>query len=266
MKITIVILFLMMSFSFIEAAFEEKENSARVVGMGGAFTAISDDGCSISYNPAGLIQINSSQFNISYTNLFGLNELQYIIFNFTIPMKKIAIGLSFQDFGAEIYHEKISRLSLGWNLCPKISLGVIANRMDLNIQQYGQDSMTGVTIGLLWRLNEQIRTGVCIANINSERLEKGLRMGISWKVMPSLIWSTDIENSKRFGNEFKFGQEIWLSDTFCVRTGYQKSGAKLTGGFGIRANQLFRLDYACLTHPKLGISHFFSITKTFGER
>lgn len=260
----------MMFFSSIEAAFEEKENSARVAGMGGAFTAISDDGWAISYNPAGLIQINSSQFNISYTNLFELNELQHIMFNFAIPMKKIAIGSAFQDFGSKLYHEKIYRLALGWNLCPKISLGVTANRMDLNIQQYGQDSDAGVNIGLLWRLNEQVRIGACIANINkptiSERLEKGLRMGISWKVMPSLIWSTDIKKSKRFGNEFEFGQEIWLSDIFCVRTGYQKSGAKLTGGFGIRANQLFRLDYACLTYPKLGISHFFSITKTFGER
>lgn len=57
------------------AAFEELGVSARATGLGGAFTAISDDPNAVYYNPAGLGQIRQSQLGAGYGKLYlGLSD------------------------------------------------------------------------------------------------------------------------------------------------------------------------------------------------
>jgi hypothetical protein len=58
------------------AAFKDVGWSARSQGMGGAFTAVSDDSSGILYNPAGLEQAQGMEVNLMYAKLFaGLDGL-----------------------------------------------------------------------------------------------------------------------------------------------------------------------------------------------
>ena len=61
----------------LHAAFEFKPPSARPVGLGGAFTGLANDLNAIDYNPAGLRLIPGFQFSSAYTNLYGVEGLNY---------------------------------------------------------------------------------------------------------------------------------------------------------------------------------------------
>src|SRR6185436_19321357 len=55
----------------LQAAFEDTGWGARPVGMGGAFTAISDDSNAPLYNPAGLVQVQWNEVSAMYSRLFS---------------------------------------------------------------------------------------------------------------------------------------------------------------------------------------------------
>lgn len=60
----------------LDAAFKDMGWSARSAGMGGAFTAVSDDSSGILYNPAGLTQAKRAEVNLMHAKLFaGLDEV-----------------------------------------------------------------------------------------------------------------------------------------------------------------------------------------------
>ncbi|MFH1415901.1 MAG: hypothetical protein ABIH89_07445 [Elusimicrobiota bacterium] len=60
----------------VNAAFKELGWSARSAGMGGAYTAVSDDSGGILYNPAGIVQVEDYEANFMYAKLFyGLDEV-----------------------------------------------------------------------------------------------------------------------------------------------------------------------------------------------
>src|SRR5436305_1138881 len=54
-----------------QAAFLDDGWGARPVGMGGAFTAISDDSNASLYNPAGIAQLQWNEFSATYAQLFS---------------------------------------------------------------------------------------------------------------------------------------------------------------------------------------------------
>ena len=57
------------------ASFEELPTGARQAGLGDAFTAVADDIYSAYYNPAGLAQLNRSEFTAYYSKLYaGLSD------------------------------------------------------------------------------------------------------------------------------------------------------------------------------------------------
>src|SRR6185369_5748341 len=53
------------------AAFQDTGWGARPIGMGGAFTAISDDSNAPLYNPAGLVQVQWNEVSAMYSRLFS---------------------------------------------------------------------------------------------------------------------------------------------------------------------------------------------------
>ncbi len=50
---------------------------ARALGMGGTYTAVSDDYSAIYWNPAGLAQIRKSEFFLGFSHLYQSNEIDF---------------------------------------------------------------------------------------------------------------------------------------------------------------------------------------------
>jgi long-subunit fatty acid transport protein len=101
---------------------------ARARAMGGAFLAVSDDAAAASWNPAGLIQMDKAQMDLSFSSLilradyatsldsrvnFG-DDLKYdknaisfasVVLPFQLREKEVAAGIFFQRL-ADVYQEK----------------------------------------------------------------------------------------------------------------------------------------------------------------
>ncbi|MFA6004358.1 MAG: hypothetical protein WC881_09850 [Elusimicrobiota bacterium] len=104
-----------------QAAFEDQGAGARAPGMGNAFTALADDVYAIYYNPAGLAQLERSQFSTSYSKLFtGLSDgtdLNIMQLAYAHPFRggsKGTLGVAWQRFSASsLYYEQTLHLSYG---------------------------------------------------------------------------------------------------------------------------------------------------------
>ncbi|MDI6641780.1 MAG: hypothetical protein QME68_05665, partial [Elusimicrobiota bacterium] len=122
-------------------AFKDNGWGARPVGMGGAFTAVSDDVLAISYNPAGISQIKYFELNAMYAKLYtGLDavDLGMSYAAFVYPARKIgSFGLNWANFvSAKQYREdticlayaksinEIVKQLFKRRLIPELSLGL----------------------------------------------------------------------------------------------------------------------------------------------
>src|SRR3989304_3979087 len=93
--------------SFVFASFEDLGGGARPIGMGNAFTAISNDSNAILYNPAGLALVNRPEITTMGGQLYlGLDTGNIIdgfisavlplrLLNKAAILKKSAVGLAY---------------------------------------------------------------------------------------------------------------------------------------------------------------------------
>ncbi|MFC2061178.1 hypothetical protein ACFLUV_01555 [Elusimicrobiota bacterium] len=185
------------------AAFRDMKWSARSAGMGGAFTAVSDDSSGILYNPAGIIQADTGEVNLMYAKLFtGLDKvnlgLSYGAFMY--PVEKIGtIGINWANFASvNQYREDTFTIAyarglndlvedfLGKELVPAISIGCnlkyLSHTYKLDKRTVGDpvfengDSQEGISIDLgIWSrplpdICSGLTAGVMLKNINQPDL------------------------------------------------------------------------------------------------
>jgi hypothetical protein len=62
-----------------------KATGARAVGMGGAFSAVSDDFSAFYWNPAGLVLMENGNANVFFDSVFSGNEKNFGL-NYTYPV------------------------------------------------------------------------------------------------------------------------------------------------------------------------------------
>ncbi|MHB2026962.1 MAG: type IX secretion system membrane protein PorP/SprF [Elusimicrobiota bacterium] len=110
------------------AAYDDLGVSARVMGLGNAFTAVADDAYSVYYNPAGLAQLPRPEFGTSYAKLYpGLSDnsnLQNTFLVYAQPIdggKQGGIGVGLDYFSLDsLYTETSLYASYGRDLFPEI--------------------------------------------------------------------------------------------------------------------------------------------------
>jgi len=78
---------------------------ARALGMGGAFTAVADDGTAAFWNPAGLVQLDKKSISTMHTVL--KLDRTYNFINFVSPIKNrnAAWGINYTRFGVDNMNE-----------------------------------------------------------------------------------------------------------------------------------------------------------------
>ncbi|MFH2070581.1 MAG: conjugal transfer protein TraF [Elusimicrobiota bacterium] len=145
-----------------EAAFEQISVGARPAGLGGAYTALSDDVYSVYYNPAGLALIPRTELTTQYSQLYmGLwdnSALAYSFVGIAQPIKFAkdfgTVGLSWLQFNSSnLYKENTMALSYGKNFRiggkPLLDLGINLKSLSLGYgeHEYTYDALTddGVT-------------------------------------------------------------------------------------------------------------------------
>ena len=269
------------------AVFENIDPSPRTRAMGGAFAALSDDGCAVFYNPAGLSQLTHYQLFTSYHRPYGLDFLEYIAGSVAVPLPKFgALAFGFQKFGVtyegqDLQSEKTFSLSHGMSIMSDVhsslAFGYTFNLYDLKFgtsfegQSLGSAQTMGVDFGLIAILRSRTRMGAAIRNINQPRMGKGygedlpryMTFGIAYQPYPGVVTVFDL--AKKFGQDTQMegGIEAQIVPFMALRFGVQTKPERVMGGVGFNY-QGVHFDYALLSHSVLPLTHQFAISYYFG--
>ena len=249
------------------ASFERREQGARPIGMGGAFTGIADNTWAMIFNPAGLAQLRAREFSAFYSpQPFGLSELSLSSFSFVEPTAIGNFGISAHRFGFELYREISATISYANSYREIFFFGLNVSYHSLTIKSYGSASTIGIDLGLMTTITPGLRWGFFAANINApsigqakEKLPQVFSSGIAYVPVQGLLIAVDLVKDVRYPVIVKAGVESKLVDVVSLRAGVGSNPTRFSSGLGVHYSS-FQFDYALTAHQDLGLSHQFSVT------
>ena len=248
--------------------------SVRAVAMADSVSSIAGDVNNIFYNPGGVYSSSSFDVSISYTKWFqSLNFL-----NFAGKMKIGNIGdagigiitLIYDDvfrvkeengilvrtdeklnLGDFLLAGNFSRM-FGSKLYTGINLNIVNEKLDKS-----SISHTGIDAGGIYKLSEDVSTGLCFLNIGIKDSPLIIRNGLSYKINAGhntdIILAEELDMSGDSEMKFGIGGEANIYKIFFIRMGYKigdETGTVRVGG-GVKYN-MFQIDYSFNSYGDLG--------------
>ncbi|MBI5573166.1 MAG: hypothetical protein HY919_01260 [Elusimicrobia bacterium] len=250
--------------------------SARALGLGGAYLAVSDDASAVNINPAGLSQIENVEFTGNYTPFYDTKAYSQF-FSVATPFGYNTFAASFARTGiANIYDEDI--YSIGYSRILKEDLFVgltlkILGAGAAGYSKYNDPAYSGgrysfaYDIGYLNIINKWFAIGAKLENINEpkikllsssdgEKLASKFKVGMKFTIHKN-IFTYDINDFSNLEENLNFGDEIKFSDLLSFRLGMCERTP--TAGFGMKLKKV-RMDFGFFFHKELGILYRTGIT------
>ena len=259
--VVILMFFAMPLHGEIGAAFLDIGFGARPVGMGGAFTAISDDANSIFWNPAGLSKIEKSQLTVMHTKQFGM--VPYSLGAYVSHYKSHYFGAAFLSSGDEVLKENTFLMSYARSFeIPVIGLTRVGSNLKIRNSSFGDNKDGGedrsqgtafgygLDLGLMWKVGKKSNFGIFYRDMlnnvsydNTTRKDKYMEnvpatliFGLSRKANPYFLFALDWEKSLHSDvpEKVHIGGEFSLMDMFYFRGGlWQNIDAYLNRNYSI---------------------------------
>jgi len=291
MKIRFVFRFLFLiwasSFSFsgeklIWASFRDRGWGVRAVGMGGAFSALADDGSALFWNPAGTSWIKHSEASFMWDrSLIGLTDVDINsgFLSYTVPTRFGPMGVGLTSFNASgllqenmalvHYGHKIGqRASFGVNfkyLTHDFKIGTDPNFASNPVFANGtRESAVTVDAGVMFRpvkslsfgFNGRNLTEPDVGLVSKDKVPAEYQIGAAWR--PNQKFTFEVDGSYRnqeFGSSsdksnIHVGVERWFSSQGRMASGIRAgfNTHQVTGGLSLNLrpqNRIsYRLDYA----------------------
>ncbi|MBN1383407.1 MAG: PorV/PorQ family protein [Elusimicrobia bacterium] len=269
-------------------AFDKISVGARPIGMGGAFTAVCDDGNAVYWNPAGIGKINTTQINATHQDLFGLGLVNYDFIGYLRPKIGMGtVGFGWIRFGTTSnvefidYSENTYIFSYGVPLPADVFVGANIKYYFVNYEE--KATGYGVDIGAFREYMDKMLTIALVCqDVNrpvirwgttaEDELPMNLRFGVAYKPVNPLTVAVDIDKinhtEQRDDPEIHIGSELWCyKNLFGIRMGYELQEANewnFSTGVGIQYNKM-RIDYAYKRHFDLTDTHIFSLYVDFDK-
>lgn len=265
---------------FIEGA------GSRSCAIGNAFTALSDDSTGISYNPAGLTNLERQHVTLLYYPIY--EGTLYNSITYAIPILDFGssgFGLyRIYTAGIETYDENNFKtgeinfqeykatISYAKRLNQDFSLGFNINIFNLSLDKVNAFSFGG-DAGLLYEPFSFINLGFVAHNLMKpsftlqnakEELPMTLTGGLLLKIYTEafkLNIPFDALKSEETGFKFRAGIEIMLFDILSLRTGYNDGRISFGGGLSAAG---VSFDYAYIINEYMGALSRFSLSYKFG--
>jgi len=256
---------------FTGAAFELGA-SARGLGLGGAFSALVDDGTAVIHNPAALGQLASAGFSSLYVRQFGGITYGSI----SLAMPGVGLNVSLLDSGvidspqgSFRYASQAITLSGGVPIGP-FGLGVRWRYLRVSAPSSGGgwsiDPALMIDVGSIHvaaMFESAYSVPIRYDSGTDESFDPSLRLGIAATLSPTpdVWWNAAFEVSGLFAAMTRFGAglEAWIGG-LGARVGYDGDGP--TFGLTIRFSGL-QFDWAFAMRSDLGNSHRASLTFRF---
>jgi hypothetical protein len=193
---------------------------------------------------------------------------------------KIGIGLNGELFNGvgsvNIYrfgNQNLSEHKIGVGYSHRIrfiSLGIQLSYIQFLISNYGSAGTLSLEFGGLIKFSSKVVLGGYFFH----PLEIGLRFkqlsflhtllktGLSYRPSENLMANIEYKWNGNMMHFLIFGIEYLVRGKIALRTGFNIETLQSTLGIGFRP-ETFRLDYAIMIHPLLGVSHEFSFNINF---
>ncbi|MFH1864689.1 MAG: PorV/PorQ family protein [Candidatus Eisenbacteria bacterium] len=261
-----------------------------------AYTAAPGDLWSLTYNPAGLANMDRLEVGVSVIEWFEDTSYNYLGVGMPRGDGGLAIGLAYFDLGGvHVYDSEgtdLNQMAEAYNFGFVGGYGFqMPNVCDMSVGISGHliqgsfDDETGTAIGLnfgvLYALMEnQVQLGASVRNLGTKFQFAGdedeqtmtYAGGISYTTamdqIPNvgLTVGLDALMPKNRDMAMAMGGEVWVYDMLALRAGY-KTGVEmgnLSYGAGFRYSD-FQLDYTYTDHEDFDATHRLSLTVAFGE-
>ena len=242
--------------------------------MGYAYTGMRGDLWSLFFNPAGITGSNSIQAGVYLEQRFLLKELSYGHAGAIFPIfRNQAAGLEISSFGFDAYRENLAAVSYGITVLNKISVGAKLAYANLNIPGYGSTGGLMVQVGAHTQLNSQLSVGVNAFNVNRasfltqgrrEILPSHITAGLAYQPTDKVLVVADVQKALDFPVSFRGGIEYQIHKILYARIGVSTEPLTLTGGLGVKWNQL-SVDFSSSFTERLGYTPHLSLSYQLGS-
>ena len=261
-----------------------------------AYTAAPGDLWSLTYNPAGLSNLDRLSLGVSQIEWFEDTSFSYLGVGMPRGDGGLALGLAYFDLGGvDVYgvdgtnmNEQAEAYNFGFvggygfcmpNICD-MSVGISGHLIQGNFDEETATAI-GLNFGVLYAMMEgQVNLGASVRNVGTkfqfvdDEDEQTMTFagGVSYATMDEQIPNVDVMVGadllmpKNRDMAFALGGEVWVYDMLALRAGY-KTGAEmgnLSYGAGFRYSD-FMLDYTYTDHEDLDATHRISLTMAFGD-
>ncbi len=257
------------------ANFLKIDVGARAAAMGGAFTALADDGSSLYWNPAGITQIENQQFFATYNLWFQSISQGYLSYIFPFGESIAGFALNYVDMGKiQGYDEDgfpthqfgasnvLFQIAYAKKIAAGFSLGISGGYLTDDIDN-DQQTAFQANIGLMKSLSK-VNIGFAVQNVGSslknDPLPLTCKVGLATKIS-NITLACDAAFPADNEIYFCAGLEFPLSQTFTLRGGYRSNqdiGSGISAGIGFNLNKII-LDYAYVPYAELGDTHRISL-------
>lgn len=261
---------------------------ARPDGMGQAFSAVADDINTLSFNPAGLGNIRSSQVGYGYESFAA--GIQYDFLGLAVPISDLGVlGFGYIDMGTAPFNSTVNPATplvsaedrafiAGWGKSfYDFHVGITGKYITRQLDTV-QGNGWGVDFGLRYRPTSNLTFAASLMNLGPgvqlaslEPLPTLVNTGVAWTAVDQPFHSLTFAGNGTFNiatntQQFGLGAEYWYQDQFALRAGYVLNSLDLgqtfnpdgfSAGAGIRIS-FIELDYAFQPLNTLGMVHRFS--------
>ena len=253
----------------VNAAFENIELMAGPAGMGGAYSAATQDTSALIWNPAGLARLPTPEIGISYLDLHGI--LGYSFVGVAHPIRKgqtVGAALLNSNDVEGISQERIVLLSSATRVWNRLHIGINAKyfstSVNLEHMPLGSGAGWGTDLGIQYVIiTDRVRIGIVFPNLFSNlsyrRLEEAAPKSTynesllrEWRIGSAVKVNLNSDTPDRKPNTVLAAFEIangipligceYRYAEFALRLGWRFSDG-LTAGFGYQRGNI-GLDYA----------------------
>jgi hypothetical protein len=273
MRIQSVLLILFLFAYYTLSAFEGVATTgARSAGMGRASVALSDL-WSVNNNPAGMALMMQAEAGVYYENRFLMKELSLKSAAFVLPVGFGVLGLSFNQFGYNLFNENKLGLAYARSFGQYLRMGVELDYLSTRFGE-GYEAADNITFGLgaQSNLTDKLVVGAWVFNpvrarlssYTDERVPVVMRVGVHYQFTDKFSGTAEVDKQSDRKADLRAGLEYTLTETFYARMGLSTQPEMLSIGTGFDFGKL-KLDIAASMHQVLGVSFQSGISYQFGK-
>lgn len=270
-----------------EVTFLKLPTSAKALALGNTYTAIGGDIHCLSYNVAGLAEMNGSELSAVHLQWFQDVDYEYLAYTRKLGNDTLALSLAYVDLGS-IQRTTTSKpegvglpsftpkdylfnLSYAKNIQNNFQAGLSLKFIKEKIDDWNESVLT-LDLGVMTKLNI-ISLGASIQNLGNkldkDKLPLNIKIGSSIKLLPgeSLLLALDLNIPNDNKINIHAGAEYNILNNIHLRCGYSsgpqdKKGISYGIGFSISR---YHLSYAYAPFGDLGDTHLFNLAVSLGE-